>query len=93
MHTNVDVRAAFLGQGLGNTKKPVGNNMNKVTEIYQENCFTVARKSLYEKTFFRTNTFDLPIKSNIAGKKFLRNNFFSPRKMNSESFAVYWKLF
>lgn len=51
MHTNVDVRAAFLGQGLGNTKKPVGNNMNKVTEIYQENCFTVARKISTKQLF------------------------------------------
>ena len=52
MHTNVDVRAAFLGQGLENTKKLVGNNMNKVTEIYQESCFKFARKNFYETTCF-----------------------------------------
>ena len=52
MHTNVDVRAAFLGQGLENRKKLVGNNMNKVTEIYQESCFKFARKNLYETTCF-----------------------------------------
>lgn len=52
MHTNVDVRAAFLGQGLENRKKIVGNNMNKVTEIYQESCFKFARKNLYETTCF-----------------------------------------
>jgi len=52
MHTNVDVRAAFLGQGLENRKKLVGNNMNKVSEIYQESCFKFARKNLYETTCF-----------------------------------------
>ena len=89
MHTNVDVRAAFLGQGLENRKKIVGNNMNKVTEIYQESCFKFARKISTKHHVFSTDTFYLLIKSNIAGKKSLRNNLFSLRNIFSKMFSVY----
>ena len=84
--------SGFPGAGLENRKKNVGNNMNKVTEIYQESCFKVARKNLYETTFFSTDTFYFLIKSNIAGKKFSTKQLFSLRNIFSETFSVYWKL-
>ena len=44
--------SGFPGAGFGEYEKLVGNNMNKITEIYQESCFKFARKNLYETTCF-----------------------------------------
>ena len=71
MHTTVDVRAAFLGQGLGNTKKLVGNNMNKVTEIYQESCCKIARKISTKQHVFSTDTFYLLCEKKISTKQLI----------------------
>ena len=93
MHTNVDVRAAFLGQGLENRKKLVGNNMNKVTEIYIKKVVSNLQEKISTKQHvFSTDTFYLLIKSNIAGKKSLRNNLFSLRNIFTETFSVYREL-